>query len=157
MERSELSSTQRSSTSVTGNQWYYNGVAISGEKSQSFIATETGFYNVKLTVDNCVSQISDDLDVELTVTDVEGTQERKLILYPVPAHQSVSLKFDQYDEGSPVEILIYNNLSQPVVQKTLTGDQLDAPLDISSLPKGVYVLQAGQGNVRHQIKFVKEE
>lgn len=139
------------SSSDTGNQWYYNGFAVNGETSSSINVTESGFYNVKVTIDNCISQISD--DVNLTVTGIENVNERKIIIYPVPAQQLISLELRGFDNGIPKEILIYNTLSQLVERKTTVSNQDKVDIDISGLNKGIYILHVGQ----EKLKFVKEE
>jgi hypothetical protein len=142
------------STSSSGNQWYYNGVAINGETSSSLRVTESGTYNVKVTVDDCASQLSDDFC--LAVSGTGNASARQVVLYPVPAQRSISLEFNHGDDGGPIDILIYNTLLQLIMHKTAVGNQLKVDLDISHLPPGVYVLHTSKKNIKQQIKFVKE-
>jgi hypothetical protein len=44
-----------SSSSVTGNQWYLNGNAISGANTQQYIASAAGSYTVDVTASGCAS------------------------------------------------------------------------------------------------------
>jgi hypothetical protein len=46
------------SSSTSNNQWYKDGVAISGGTNQTLIASESGNYTVKVTSNNCVSNAS---------------------------------------------------------------------------------------------------
>jgi predicted extracellular nuclease len=46
------------SSSATGNQWYLNGNVIGGATSQSFNATASGSYTVKVTANGCTSAAS---------------------------------------------------------------------------------------------------
>ncbi|HEU4889760.1 MAG TPA: hypothetical protein VFV49_17885 [Thermoanaerobaculia bacterium] len=43
------------SSSATGNQWYRNGVLLSGETAQTHIATTAGAYTVRVTSSGCTS------------------------------------------------------------------------------------------------------
>jgi len=143
------------SSSSTGNQWYHNGFAISGETSSLLNVTESGFYNVKVAIDNCVSQISD--DANLTVTGFENAHKGTAWVYPIPAQQRISLELGGFDNGRPVEILIYNTMSQLMEHTTADGNQRKLDLDISKLPRGIYILHAGQEKITRQAKFVKED
>ena len=143
------------SSSSSGNQWYHNGFAVDGETSSSLNVTESGFYNVKVTIDNCVSQISD--DTNLTVTGIENAHRGTALVYPIPAQQRISLELSGFDNGRPIEILIYNTLSQLIDRATANSNQHKLDLDISKLPKGIYILHAGQEKITRQIKFVKED
>jgi len=51
------------SNSTTGNQWFKNGVAISGAVNDSLIVTENGNYSVTLNAYNCSSERSDEVSV----------------------------------------------------------------------------------------------
>ena len=143
------------SSSSTGNQWYHNGYAINGETSSTLNVTESGFYNVKVTIDDCVSQISDDID--LTVTAAENEYKERTIIYPIPAQHRISVELSGFDNGRPIDILIYNTLSQVMERTTAAVDQRKLDLDISKLPKGIYILHAGQEKITRQVKFMKED
>jgi hypothetical protein len=155
VENSDIGLPTLVSSSSTGNQWYHNGFAMSGETSSTFNVTESGFYNVKVTIDNCVSQISD--DINLTVTAAENVHKGKTMIYPVPARQRISVELSGFDNGRPVDILIYNTLSQLMERTTADGNQRQVDMDISKLPRGIYILHAGQEKIKRQVKFVKED
>ncbi len=44
------------SSVVTGNQWYKDGVAISGATNQNYVTAETGAYTVVVTINGCSSE-----------------------------------------------------------------------------------------------------
>ena len=52
-----------SSSAATGNQWYKDGVAISGATAQNYTATQSGIYTVKVTINGCASSISNGITV----------------------------------------------------------------------------------------------
>ena len=53
------------SSSASGNQWYKDGVAISGETNQAYTAKQPGSYTVKVTSNGCTSQASNALVVSV--------------------------------------------------------------------------------------------
>ncbi len=46
------------SSLITGNQWYKDGVAISGATNQNYVTAETGAYTVVVTINGCSSERS---------------------------------------------------------------------------------------------------
>jgi hypothetical protein len=57
------SSVTLNSSAATGNQWYKNGIAITGATSQNYIATETGDYTVKISNGSCTTTASNVITV----------------------------------------------------------------------------------------------
>src|SRR5690606_35262248 len=72
----EGGNTTLTSSAVSGNQWYRNGVLIPGETGQSIIVTQGGNYTVSVTVNGCTST-----SAPTTVTTL-----------PVPATPTISIE-----------------------------------------------------------------
>jgi trimeric autotransporter adhesin len=53
------------SSANTGNQWYKNGVAITGSTSNIYNTTDSGSYTVQVNNSGCLSQFSDSKDIVL--------------------------------------------------------------------------------------------
>jgi hypothetical protein len=51
------------SSATVGNQWFYNGVSISGAVNTTYTATRSGTYTVNVKVDDCTSTFSNDVNV----------------------------------------------------------------------------------------------
>ncbi|MGL2994935.1 Ig-like domain-containing protein [Flavobacterium sp. TSSA_36] len=56
------------SSATTGNQWYKDGVAITGATTSSYTATATGVYTVIVTQNSCVSAESNQVSVTANAT-----------------------------------------------------------------------------------------
>ena len=79
------------SSSAAGKyQWYDVNGAISGETKQSFTATSNGTYQVKVTTDGCVSDISEAFAIE-TLGLVNG-QETSFSIYPNPFMAQITIE-----------------------------------------------------------------
>ena len=67
------------SSSATGNQWYFNGAIISGATSQTYTTTQNGSYTVIVTSNGCTSAtsapavISSTYTAGITVAETSGT------------------------------------------------------------------------------------
>src|SRR6185503_10218344 len=54
------------SSSATGNQWYKDGIALTGETNQTYSATQAGSYTVIATIGSCTSPLSNAIVVTVT-------------------------------------------------------------------------------------------
>ena len=63
-----------------------------------------------------------------------------LKLYPVPADQCITINFD-YNSPPETTISIYNLLGQLVYNTDIIGEIDNKNIDISSIPKGIYVVE----------------
>ena len=55
-----------SSSTDEGNQWFSGGNPIPGETSKTVSVMESGIYSVQVTVNGCVSELSEDQEVVIT-------------------------------------------------------------------------------------------
>jgi hypothetical protein len=62
-----------SSSIASGNQWYKNGVAITGATAQTYTATTAGSYTAKIISGGCTSALSNAMDVAVTATPATPT------------------------------------------------------------------------------------
>ena len=60
-----------SSSAASGNQWYKDGIAISGATAQNYTATQTAIYTVKVTVSGCTSNSS--VGITVVVNNIPAT------------------------------------------------------------------------------------
>ncbi|MEI7725131.1 MAG: T9SS type A sorting domain-containing protein [Bacteroidota bacterium] len=71
------------SSASTGNQWYYEGTAITGATGQTYTVTgNTGFYWCVVTLNGCSSPISN--KVWVVITGVGELSASRINVYPVP-------------------------------------------------------------------------
>jgi hypothetical protein len=87
-----LSGNQLSSSASTGNQWYLNGNAIPGANGQIYTATVAGTYTVIVTLNNCISPVSNAVTYVATGIDAL-VAEWKLKLAPNPANDKLIITY----------------------------------------------------------------
>ena len=128
------------SNSSAGNQWYFNGVAISGATGTSYTATQDGNYFVIVTDANgCDSDTSN--VISLTPSAIHENEAATFTVYPNPTQGMVNINFSHTGEK---RIEIYNALGELIIQTQTTGDK--HLLNLGSYTQGVYLMKVYQAN-----------
>ncbi|WP_242202127.1 PKD domain-containing protein [Aestuariivivens insulae] len=77
--------------------------------------------------------------------------------YPNPAHDIVTLLLRESTRNSKtVNVSIYSSLGKQVYQKTLDTYQSKVPLNITSFPKGLYIITVEAGGIITNHKMIKQ-
>ncbi|MDO7877639.1 T9SS type A sorting domain-containing protein [Hymenobacter sp. ASUV-10] len=138
--------TLTSSTS-TGNQWYYNGLPIAGATGSTYVVTsaaQNGSYTVVVTTaPGCSSPASAPQQVVLTAT--AAAQLSAVELTPNPAHGSCRLRVPAIGGAAAVQLQLLNALGQPVLTRTLPATGTTTELDVRGLAAGLYLVQLHAG------------
>jgi endonuclease/exonuclease/phosphatase family metal-dependent hydrolase len=138
------------SNAANGNQWYLNGAVITGATNASYTATNAGTYKAQVTIDNCLSDFSNDVPVVITGDLTKGNAS--ISLYPNPTAGSL---FISGLEPETNECSIVDLLGRPIMMNLeKSGDQ--HRLTTESLADGVYMLRVKQSNSVLQLRFVKK-
>ena len=148
--------TTLTSSAATGNQFYFNGMAIAGATSQSYVvnsAAQLGSYTVTTTNANgCVSPPSVPLVVTATARQlVDAT----LQLYPNPTPDG-KLTLTLTNAHPAVQLSVLNTLGQVVYRAALPASATAQLLDLGTLPSGVYLLRATTADGTATRRFVRE-
>jgi len=80
------------SSAPTGNQWYLNGRLMEGVTAQRFSPGYLGYYTVQVTINNCVSVMSDQFIYTANTFTKIGTGNLSVKMYPNPAHGEARLQ-----------------------------------------------------------------
>jgi len=144
------------SSNASGNQWYFNGSAISGATNVSFKPTDPGIYTVKTTVQGCTSQSSDGQTLNFVVTgDIPNTIKLDdLKIYPNPAKNEISIDLGAFESG-PVSIEIMDLSGKKIESRSATGGKI-THIEINLYKPGMYVLRANQTRKELTSRFMKE-
>jgi hypothetical protein len=149
-----LNGTLLSSNASSGNQWYEVGGPVSGATNQTFTPTANGSYYCVVTLNGCSSDPSDTLTVIVTSTE-QLTESPAFSIFPNPGNGVFTLRFD-----SPVlldvTMDIWNDVGQIVYKYIITADvgKLFETIDLSFLPKGIYIIRTTSGDKINTIKLV---
>lgn len=138
------------SSATSGNQWFLDGQAIAGATGVTYEAISSGDYTVQVSVDDCVSAVSE--AVSLLVTgDLSGPLEGARI-YPNPVTQYLEVK-GLTGTLTKVQMLTTAGATHPLVFEKTTDSYRAL---VAHLPAGMYVLTLQAGNKLYQFKVLKQ-
>jgi PKD repeat protein len=118
-------------------QWYKDDVAISGATNQTYTATVRGTYSVAVNIGGC-NALSNKLPTSINTTDFS----KSVKVYPIPSKGKVTLELNTSDIGN-VQVNVTDLSGKTVYQTSIDkkGLSLKESLDLSSLGKGVYLIE----------------
>jgi Secretion system C-terminal sorting domain len=137
------------SSAVSGNQWFLNNVAIPSATNSTYAATTAGTYKVQVTIDNCVSDFSNDTPVVIT-GDLTTTQST-ISAYPNPADDRLVIVGLEEETKECTVIDLLGRATTLNLTKQKGGHEAS----VESFSSGVYLVRVQQTNAIQQIRFVK--
>ena len=128
------------SNAVSGNQWYYEGTAITGATGQSYTVTSnTGYYWCVVTLNGCSSGMSNKIWVIMTGMQAYPVS-RSFSIYPVPNDGQFTASV-RYPVDATFNIIVYDQLGAKFLEmrdlKTV-GGILDTRIDLRPVTDGIY-------------------
>ena len=143
---------QLNSSASGGNQWFKDGSAITGATSQTFTVLENGVYQVQVTEEVCLSELSEPISV--IVTDVlDPEQSIQLNLFPIPASKAISLHLTGVNEEEMWEVMIFDISGKFIDKKKMSGQE--AVLYIEEYDAGLYFIRISNPSFLLRSRFIK--
>ena len=102
-----------------------------------------------------ISDIRKDYTIHAVFTIIDNINQPNLNLisiYPNPVENHLMIENNQANLFNRIEI--YNTIGQSVISQTITHDNLQK-IDVTSLPKGIYILHLSGASETVSYKFVK--
>lgn len=125
------------SSASNGNQWFLNGVAISGATGQFYTPLTNGFYSVQSTLNGCPSPMSALLNFMLVDTETPLPMATQLAIYPNPTRQVAHIQYANEQQTSQVAMLRICHTTG----KYSTTSSDTTQIDLTTLPTGIYTIQ----------------
>ncbi len=143
------------SSSAVGNQWYFNGNLIEGATGQTYNASRSGSYTVRvLTATGCMVS-SDSFDFVLKAINPDKDTEIGLAMFPVPANQTLNVLLEA-KKADKLFIYLINSAGKTVLtySKEITAGLFSTPLDVSGYAPGTYVVRVVLGQADYSKKVI---
>jgi hypothetical protein len=137
------------SSASSGNQWFRDAEPIEGATASTYSIDAQGVYSVKVTIEDCESEFSDDLAI--IVTGLPGQRGEHITISPNPAFGYVNI--DLPGNGQK-EIVIYNSLG--TVQQTLYSEKELEQINIQGHANGYYLVKVRTTRRVYVGKFIKK-
>lgn len=140
------------SSSPSGNQWYFNGAVISGATSATLNVgglSAAGVYKVQVTADDCVSEFSQ--DAPLVITGDLTKSISSIGIYPNPAEDFIYI----YGISTELTWLQLTDYTGKITRLNAEKVSNAYKINISSLVPGVYVIHVTEKNRTQTKKFIK--
>jgi len=141
------------SSSMTGNQWYRDGVPISGATSQLYRPTEVANYTVSVTTNGCSSLEADKYYFAITgVVNIDNTHFIRLSPNPAKDQMLLNFKVDGL-ETLNVRIIDLQGKSYTMLENLTNNSRVN----ISNLATGIYIARIYSSDRKHAyfIEFMK--
>ncbi len=135
------------SNTAAGNQWFNNGLPITGATTNTVHPLANATYSVQVTVNGCVSLMSNPFSIN-----VEGVN----VLFPVPNRGTMSFDFYVPIDATNYAATVYNSIGEQVVQtsKTVGAGLNRVEFKWPGLAAGVYTLKVVVGTQTYTKRFV---
>lgn len=129
-----------------GNQWFLNGIAIPGANGRQYIADSSGVYTVQVTLNGCVSPVSD--SVHMLIPAGSGTlQEDDVILYPNPVN---SLLYILNRRTENIRIVFFDVCGRKILEReSLPPGRFS--MRLSHLKRGCYWVKISNDRLTYSI------
>jgi hypothetical protein len=144
-----------SSSLVTGNQWYLNGVQIPGANTQNYTATASGVYKVINTNLNGCALSSNEITFTVTAVPNVDPSQIGLVVSPNPTRQAFHLELETRTRAD-LRISLLNSVGQQIYQQVMPGfsGRLSTQVDPGHLAPGVYYLRIEHDKKAYNHKLV---
>jgi len=139
------------SSSASGNQWYLNGIAITGATSPTYTAATPGIYKVQVKADNCLSAFSSDTPLIVT-GDSKQHGRSEIAVYPNPVDDYLMIS-GLPEETAECVVTDMKGRASPLKLERQNGNHR---ADVRNYGAGLYLVRVQASNEIHQIKFIKK-
>lgn len=142
------------SSSNVGNQWFLNGTAITGATDKTHTVAAKGSYQVKVMVDNCVSELSE-AKIFIVTGDLEQVKSEQATLFPNPVENRLVVRLNGFDPNHHVTINMIDGMGRRITELTEMGEK-EISMEVGQIASGIYFVQLMQGKETQLLRFIKK-
>lgn len=128
-----------SSSAPEGNQWYFEGDPIPDATEQTYQATEEGYYWTVVTLNGCVSEESN--HVQILFVGMGEFEGGSFTIYPIPNNGQFHVSIVTTSEKT-FEIKVLNSQGTVVYERSnvQVNGKSQLLIDLGDVPAGIYTL-----------------
>lgn len=143
---------QLKSNYEAGNQWYFNGEAITGATGPSIFITKRGDYSLEVTVGNCVLSASlDNVLANKNSFDAIG-----LVAYPNPTKDYFHISYNGAQLEVSQLIILDSKGTQLAAHQINFKHEKELVLSVKDYAAGMYFIILQSGQVKAISRFIKK-
>lgn len=148
-------STLLSASDGESYQWFLEGIAVDGAISQTYTTDVKGNYSVAITIGSCTI-LTSTLNV-ITATEEDRVFSENVSIYPNPTKGLTNVKVEDPVTGK-ITLRIYDTAGNNLLTKEVDKNNFEQvyQLDLTSLGKGVYLIEIKTGVARTVKRIFRE-
>ncbi len=125
-------------------QWYFNGVALNGETSQTYVPTKVGNFKVTVADTKKCSATSDEYSFVLGMKSVSW--DASVVIYPNPANEELYIQ-TSLNGNKSLTVSIYSVIGKLIYQETYTNNSQAHLINTAAIEtNGIYFMKLQSGN-----------
>ncbi len=125
------------SSSISGNQWFIDGIPMKDSTQQEISLSLKGLYQVQVTLLGCTSDLSDGVQFD-PINSVNDLQSGDFEIYPSPASDYIFVE----NKDIPISSYKIMNLTgELIIDNSIIVSSNKVRIDISKLLSGSYILE----------------
>ena len=132
---SQNGDTLSTDSSLVNYQWIFNSGNLSGANSISYIANNSGYYQVMITNQNGCFALSDSIYV--SITDIHENERIQLEVYPNPAQAVITIHNSSLNE---LDVNLVDSNGK-IVSRYSLDEKVKTEINIENLSNGVYFVE----------------
>ncbi|MBC7946541.1 MAG: T9SS type A sorting domain-containing protein [Chitinophagaceae bacterium] len=136
------------SSAATGNQWFLNGVAITGATSGTYAPTAGGQYSVQVTSNGCTGTASSAFNFVITATN-DPVLDRKITIAPNPVRDNLTIRYT--GTAGKFSVLLVNMHGAVLSRSSFTSIH---ELDMRRYSAGMYIIEIVNERTHEKIQRV---
>ena len=142
-----------SSSALSGNQWYKDGVAIDGATNTTYEVMETGNYYVEVSNGNC-STTSVETPMEITALKNDIIKEN-INIYPNPVgNGDITINFGSSTEQF-YKALVMDNLGRVIRNVEINKSDVELKINFDQYQNGIYYINIIGAKNKYVYKLLK--
>ncbi|GAB1444662.1 hypothetical protein MASR2M41_02810 [Flammeovirgaceae bacterium] len=135
-------------------QWFKNGAALSGATSSSYTISSKGLYTVQITINGCLSPMSDQ-NVIIVTGDLQEDSYPVAQVYPNPVEGILFLQLTGFGPAKLVDIELMDGTGRSMMSLQKKGEA-ESQIDMTYFSGGIYFVRMVQDGRIQLVRFVKK-